>query len=352
MKAELLFVVSLLAVSCARVSEKDLLQFPVKVETVASPSVAISPEKVFPDPLCLVGFGTSGDKMILTANLTNDHCLDVIDLATGETLQQLCRRGRGPGEFLSISPCFSFGDGSVVVYDTGAAIFSEVSIDGGLNGNVTHQMKLKVKPGRANPIIISSYKVSEHEMLAYNSIQGSMEYVSIENPYYALFDWNSGDELRGYNLFDASKIQRYSEGVKVGAFALEDCLNAQKSTLCFAMNSMPVFGFLDISSGKVKGIRLKGEPAYSVKEPRICFSGICAQGEYIYALYSGELQSTYSPDTSKTSLYVLDWQGRILKKYELDGLYQYCCANPDKLYLSRIESDLQMYLYQLDIKEL
>lgn len=352
MKAEFLIALSLLAVGCARVSEKDLLLFPVKAETVATPSVAISPEKVFPDPLCLVGFGTSENRLILTADLINDHCLDVIDLTTGEICRQLCRRGRGPGEFLSISPCFSIEDGSVLVYDTGAATFSEVPIDEGIGGNVTHQVKLKVKPGRATPIIISSYKISDHEMLAYNSIQGSMEYVSIENPYYAMFDWDSGDETRGYNLFDATKIQRFSEGVKVGAFALEDCLNTQKTTLCFAMSGMPVLGFLDIPSGKVRGIRLKGEPAYSVKEPRICFSGICAQGEYIYALYAGETQSSYSPDSSKTALYVLDWEGRFLKEFELDGLYQYCCATPDKLYLSRIESDLQMYLYQLDIKDL
>ena len=352
MKAEFFIAISLLAVSCARISEKDLLQFPVKAETVASPSVAISPEKVFPDPLCLVGFGTSGDKLILTANLTNDHCLDVIDLATGETLQQLCRRGRGPGEFLSISPSFSIGDGSVVVYDTGAAVFSEVSIDGGLNGNVTHQVKLKVKPGRANPIIISSYKISEHEMLGYNSIQGSMEYVSIENPYYALFDWDSGDELRGYNLFDASKIQGYSEGVKVEAFALRDCINTQKTTLCFAMGGMPVLGFLDIPSGKVKGIRLKGEPPFSAKESRICFTGICAQDKYIYALYLGETQDSFSLDTSKTTLFIFDWDGQIRNKYELDGLYQSCCATPDKLYLSKIERDSQTYLYQLDIKDL
>ena len=86
----------------------------------------------------------------------------------------------------------------------------------------------------------------------------------------------------------------------------------------------------------------------SASMPQNCFHAVCAQGEYIYALYGPDLKN------ARTTLYKLDWEGNPLNKYLLDGLYVTCCATPDKLYLSGTgDNNMQVVaIYQLDIKNL
>lgn len=348
-----IIIIACFVASCTAVSEKKLLQFPVQGVQDITRAEKISTEKVFPGSLNITGFAVLKDRLIVTSMLGADHCLDVIDLASGEVLYGLCQMGRGPGEFLSLSPFFSATRESVIVYDIGTGFLSEVPIDGGMRGNVTHQVKLEVPSGQeGTPIIMSSYKMSEKELVVFNSIQAPLEFVSIESPYYALYDYETGAEKRTYSPFNATPLARSSEWVTMTAFDLRDCINSEKKTICFVMGKMPIFGFLDIASGKFKGYRLKGEPAFSTNENRLFFTGICATGEFIYALYLGNTDSELDPDRSKTFLYKLDWEGHILKKYELDGVYRGCCATADRLYLSKAEDELSFGLYQLNIKML
>jgi len=348
----LTIIVSFLVVSCRGISENDLLRFPVKETGDKIQPIAVFPESVFSETLNLIGFKVLDDKLIACADYTTDHCLDVIDLSSGEYLQGLCRKGRGPGEFLDISPLFSIEDQSVIVYDPGTGRLSMVSVRGDNQGSVLHQIQIESSQNGMASLIMSLYKVKEDAVLAYNSIQGSSELVAIDNPYYALYDWNNGRERYEFNLFDASPLARSSEWVSTTAFDLRDCINREKTTVCFAMGTMPVFGYLDIPSGKVKGFRLKGEPPFSMTENRQFFTGICAQGHFIYALYLGNANSELAADRSKTKLYKLDWEGHILNKYEMDGIYLGCCATPDKLYLSKAEDGMNWGLYQLNIKML
>lgn len=339
-----------LAVSCTVVHEKDLIRFSVE-ETRITQSVTIFPERAILGTRNLMGFAVLDDELIATADFTTDHSLDVIDIVSGEVRQGLCKRGRGPGEFLDICPLFSIAGESVIVYDARRGIIAEVSIKTD-PGTVIRQVKAESRDGKTNPIIMSTYKVGQKDVIAYNSIQGSPELVGIENPYYAMYDWESGAEKREFNLFDAAPIKDYPDYVRMIAFELRDCINSQNTTICFVMNSMPIYGFIDIQSGAVRGFRLKGEPAFSANESKLFFTGICAQDESIYAIYFGKDEKLFAPETGKTVLYKLDWNGHLLNRYELDGLYRSCYATKDKLYLSRIENDLQTALYQIDIKQL
>lgn len=347
---DIIVLASIFVVGCAEVPEKKLLKFPVQGVKDVSQAERISAEKVLPDTLDLTGFAVWGDKLIATEGFMSKYCLDLVDLASGES-RQLCRKGRGPGEFLSVFPLFSVADGSVIVYDSLTGKVSEVRVDGDNVGNVIHEVKLEVPLGQGIPMIMSTYKLNGGELLAYNSIQAPDEFVSIESPYYVLFDYESGAEKRAFQLFDAAPLAHSSEWDSATAFDLRDCMNGERTTACFVMGTMPVFAFLDIPSGKVKGFRLNGAPTFSTDENRSFFAGVCAQDQFVYALYFGKTGSELSREAS-TILYKLDWDGHILKKYELDGLFRGCCATSDRLYLSKIEDSLNWGLYQLDITKL
>lgn len=178
---------------------------------------------------------------------------------------------------------------------------------------VTHQVKLEASSGQSIPILMSSYIVNIKEIVAFNSIQAPSEYVSIATPYYAVYDYETGSETRTIYPFDATLLAHSSEWVTMTAFDLRDCINSKKTSICFVMGKMPVFCVLDVASGKVRGFRLKGEPAFSTEESRLFFTGICSQ-EFIYALYLGKTEGELDPERSKTFLYKLDWDGHILKK--------------------------------------
>lgn len=338
--------------SCTAIAEKNLLKFPVKALLEEPKTEKIPAEKVTADIRDLTGFAVDEDVLITTSMFGSDYGLDVFDRTSGKILHPLCRIGRGPGEFLSIFPPFSITDSAVLVYDGGTGMFSEVCIAGDQVGAIAHQVKLEVPPGQGIPIIASSHKVGEKELLVYNSIQAPFEAVSIENPYYAIYDYEKGSEKRALHLFDASPLNHSSEGATMAMFNLHDCVNREKTSVCFAMGAMPVFGFLDIASGKAKGFRLKGKYDLSANESRIFFSDVCANDQFIYALYLGKRSSELSAEGSTTVLFKLDWNGHILKKYELDGVYMGCNATSDRLYLSKAEDSRTWGLYQLDIRKL
>lgn len=349
LKKSFLVAATVLAAACSEIPEKDLLKFPVKQIADLPQAVALSPEKAPVEPISPTVFlmNACGDKLYTNAAFLASYCVDAYDLDSGEYLAGLCRSGRGPGEFVDAFP-YSVKDGSLIVAEIGDGTVSEVSLAEDAFGDVLHQVRLQGPEEGACPVVASAYKMAGEEVLVYNSIQAELGLVGLENPYYALYDWNSGKEKRPFRLFDAAPLAKAPETGKATAFALHDCMDDTGTTLCFVMGKMPVFALLDIASGEARGFRLKGGPAFSASMPQNCFHAVCAQGEYIYALYGPDMKN------AKTTLYKLDWEGNLLNKYLLDGLYVTCCATPDKLYLSGTgDNNMQVVaIYQLDIKNL
>lgn len=344
MKRSFLIAAAVLAAACSEIPEKDLLKFPVKEVANLSQAVALSPEKVPLDLMTPYVFSINvfDGKLLTNADILADHCVDVYDLNTGEELPGLCRKGRGPGEFLDALPYSS--SGSLVV--AGLGTVSEVSLAEDSFGSILRHVKLQEPKAGFPPIIASAYKVAEGDVLIYNSIQSDPEHVVRQNPCYATYDWEGGEEKESFELFDTAPLADASEMGRIFAFDLHDCMDDAGKTLCFVMGKMPVFAFLDIASGQARGFRLKGEPAFSANSQQQFFQAVCAQGKYIYALYGPDMK------TARTKLYKLDWEGNLLNKYELGGIYINCCASPDKLYLVGSEDGMKAEIYQLDMKAL
>ena len=335
-----LVAAAVLAVACSENPEKEMLKFPVKEVADLPQAVSLTPEKVPMELLTpyLFSINVFDGKLLTNADLQTDHCVDAYDVNSGEFLAGLCRKGRGPEEFVGALP-HSVTDGALVVLDNGT--ISEVSLAEETFGDVLHQVRLQEPKAGFYPIIASAYKLAGGDVLIYNSIQSSPEFVAIENPCYAIYDWESGAEKRSFELFDAAKVPEMERNF---AFDTRDCVDAAGTTLCFVMGRMPVFAFLDIASGQARGFRLKGEPAFTADIQQQFFTGVCTQDKFIYALYGPD-------EKNRTSLYKLDWEGKLLNKYALEGFYINCYATPDKLYLIGADEDRNV-VCQLDMKDL
>lgn len=349
LKKSFLVAAAVLVVACSENPEKEMLKFPVKEIADLPQAVALTPEKVPLDLMTpyLMSLDVFDGKLLTNVDFNNtDHCLDVYDVNSGEFLSGLCRRGRGPGEFTGVAPFFSVADGSVILYDSATGIASEVSLNKETFGDVTHRVRLEAKKEGFPPILASLYRASGEGMLGYSTIQTDPEHLAIDTPYFALYDWNSGVEKRAYELFDMAPVPNASEFARSTAFDLYDCMSGDGTTLCFVMGRMPVFAFLDVASGQAKGFRLKGEPVFSVNSKQDFFEGVCALDKYVFVLYGPDERNF------KTTLYKLDWEGNLLKKYELDGCYRNCCAAPDKLYFIGAEDDRHNAFYKLDMADM
>ena len=348
LKKSFLVAAAVLATACAENPEKDLLKFPVKEVADIPQAVALSPEKAPVELMTPFVFSINvfDGKLLTNADILADHCVDVYDLDSGEELPGLCRKGRGPGEFVDALPYSS--SGTLIV--AGVGTVSEVSLAEDSYGSILHHVKLQEPKAGFYPIIASAYKVAGGDVLIYNSIQSTPDFVATENPYYATYDWEDGAEKKAFRLFDTAPLANAPETERMFAFDLRDCMDDAGETLCFVMGKMPVFAFLDIASGQTRGFRLKGEPAFSADSQRQFFAAACAQGRFIYALYYGMSYDELDRN-GKTTLYKLDWEGNLLNKYELDGIYLNCCASPDKLYLIGVEDDVNV-ICQLDMENL
>ena len=343
-----------LLVGCGQIPEESVLLFPVREVGDNSTTRSLAPKQVFPDSVPLSGFRIVGDCLVSSAGFMSDHFIDIYDLSTGELKESFCRKGRGPGEFLAISPLFS-SDGDVLsLYDAGTGLYTQMKlnlleID---SAEIVNQVKIIVPDGKNAPVIMSTYRMNDREMLAYNSIQGELGYVNIESPYYAIYDVITGRELQTYNIFDANLIKKRSgEYEQMVSLALDDCLDDRKERLCFVMNQMPIVAIVDLASGKTQGIRLKGAVPYSADNPVFHFRSVCADESHIYALYYGKRPEEVLPESTDTLMYVFDWNGNFVEKISLNGLFLSCRNSQDKIYLARLGLDQQTYLYELSKKD-
>lgn len=340
--------------ACSSPVEERTLLFPVRETRDVAVQASLSPEPAFSDPLGLVGFSIRGNELIAPADFMGDHCLSVYDLAAGDISGQLCRKGRGPEEFLAVAPWFSLDGDILSVVDLGTGKYSElrvVSDAEGVGGEVLKSVRLASSSESGGPLIMSLYRLSENRALGFNSIQGDPELVNIENPRYAVYDTDSGAEVRSFALFDAGPMKEAVPD-RLPNMAVLDCLDRGRGRLYFAMAGMPVIASLDLQTGDAGGVRIKEAPEVDFRNPATFFDGICTDGEYIYATWQGRPWDAMVPGQVQTTLYKFDLSLKICGKYQLDGMYRGCVADSGRLYLSKVGEDQQMRLYRLDLAAL
>lgn len=78
-----------------------------------------------------------------------------------------------------------------------------------------------------------------------------------------------------------------------------------------AMSFFPQIHMIDLSSGAIKGVRLKGLPSFSIDRPTRYYASVQCDEQYIYALYKGKSDRS-------AIVHLFDWEGQLLRQIELD----------------------------------
>lgn len=313
----------LLLPSCAdNVREQDFFRFRLCDVHPACPVVEletnVSETRAFSGPDCIVR------DSIMIALTRTEHLFAVSDLSTGNPVGLFCRKGRSWNEPLSALPLsetyvksgdlvadvFSFMDSKLFVWNISQSMKTKTDV---------YENVIRLGDGRNAPVPwMSFYRLDDHSVIAYNSMQAAMSQYAENAPVYEIYDTSSGEKARELKLFNAVNAETDSPMFTSKIFLSNvDCIKPDRSKLCFCMSYMPVYCILDIESGEAVGYRIKGLDAFAPREQRWHFADVQTDGKYIYALYSGEILFNEQGTDIPNILYVMDWDGNLKLKCRL-----------------------------------
>ena len=107
----------------------------------------------------------------------------------------------------------------------------------------------------------------------------------------------------------------------------------------------PVYGIIDLNKGEKLIYRISDLPDFEDGVLRRHFSGVCTDGNNIYALYHGRSRPAKAGATS--FLYTFNWSGELIKKEVIAGIYNDIHYSDGNLYLS---NQTKNYLFRIKLK--
>lgn len=324
--------------------------FDYEVHEIADIAVA---DTLFPQAAVNAGrntgrFSVVSDSLLITY-LGRDSFFEISQLNTGDSLGILCRRGRGPGELLAALPGCDSDAGVFRTVDPINSLFCEIDVQRSLETGSTEYLgtyKYAFSTESIAPIT-SAYRLSEGKYLLFNPGYSSGErHDLLEIPYYAIFENNSPELKVKIPLGRPGSVRaaRHRPAVGLGQILYpSDALNKEKDRLAFVLGDFPVYGYIDLETGKREGFRLSGHSSFNGGDLLFQFSGVCSDESRLYALYHGR-QEPFASE-GDTYLYVMDWLGNLVRKYVLRGVFDQIVSSKDKVWLS---SRVGTRLYYID----
>lgn len=333
-------------VCCNRLNNGYFFSFPVqKVEDIEE-SGMLMPDLLYQDinVTCFSIIDT-----FIVSYLGGPDFASVYSLNSGKELGSFCRRGRGPGEILAMTPFFDPGSKAeqVYIFDATRSALQTWDIPASLDEGrdvCTNRVPLnKRKPGPMT--LMSIYRLGDDSLLAYDACQ-LRSFMLTDIPRYWIFDKNSGELMDSIKCFRKVPLNSSSKhGLSCTTLmSHSSCLNIARNKMFLAMRMFPMTAIIDLQNREGSGFFLKKMPKQDDREPVLYFSSVTATDRYVYCLYYGEAEKDYVPQTMEEEnnrkglslLYVMDWEGRLRAKYRLDDVYHRCQISNDVLVLSKL----------------
>lgn len=263
------------------------------------------------------------DSLIICMNSDTSSLFNIIKMDSGERVGSFCHLGRAREEVLSSLPLRSVyrsmtGDMCADIFSITQGKLMQWNISATIHSGKDQYDKIRFI-NEDHPLPLTSIlRVNENRIVVLDA--GVSAYTSkLERlPDYREYNLKTESFDRSYDLF--KKIDTGTEDRRFPSIVYYnciDCLNPGGNKLAIAMSFMPVISVIDVKSGKAKGYKIKGERDFSNQEPRSCFVDIQADEKYIYALYSGKAIDFEHGLELPDILFVIDWNGNMIRKYQL-----------------------------------
>ena len=317
-------------------------------------------DSLFPKLMSQIGFEDLTAFQILDSLIVyekgrnfSENCFLVRNMMDGSLRAEFGRIGRGAEEMLSSTVNFEMADGVVYAYDYYAGNYFEFDVrESILRSRSVCRRKVELEH-MAGKSMLCAHLLPESKLLLFDSSSRLWTPGLNQQPCFSVYDLENGSHLNDYHLFKNVPLANTSR-LKIlpqQVLAFQDCMSADRETVCFANNSISQINFLNVKTGDAFGVRLKikGLSPFSPAQSVFHFMSVAGSEDRVYALYLGVPPEKV--EDTKPILYVFDWDGNIMGKYQMDQPYAQCRVANGRLYLNKI-SDWTSYIYYLDLATL
>ena len=262
------------------------------------------------------------DSMICALDMDQEYYLSMTDLRKNKIIKKFGRKGQGPGELLHIPTSISIlSDNKLFFFDANTDFIYCVDYLNDPGYTPVRQLKMADKN-----------RVMQVLPLDYNT------YIALgmfEKGRYLLLNEQGEDISFFYDYPTFENDESFTNYHKAMAFQGSFISRPDGKRFFFAANSSEVLEILEIVSkseitkifeyhGKTAGFVPEGDGVKMVstaikRESQMAFVNAACTQEYIYLLYSGRIiQDNIHKAFQGNTVFVFDWNGKPIKKYNLD----------------------------------
>ena len=353
-RIHLLVTMSFVLVGCSQVAEQEFF------------IDALSEVKSLPAVQLTLNEGTASSSMLqmsyivdsLIISINNrgqEYTYNISNIHTDQLLGFYGRRGRSFNEMLDCLPVmdtyrnknnelcsdiFSIGGGRLFIWNISRSLNSASDCYDGI---------VKLYNDEDRYAFLSLYHRDDTSVVVKNSMQTASEEIIAEVPRYEIYDLRSGDLVRNYNIFKRVNVKTddpvYTSKSFFGNF---DCIKPDRTKLAFGMGYMPVYGILDLETGRFNGFKIEKLKHFSTSVRNWHFCNLVADDSRIYALYYGNDISEPHTERKTSTLFVIDWGGNITARYDLGKYFTELKLSDSILYFIRSGEDI----HSIDVTDL
>ena len=338
--------------ACSQSQKTDrYFNYPLHKVELPETGGILSPERVLGDTLfyqfwfitdsLLVGISPAG-------YVQDDKFITVTDLASGKVVGKFCEKGRGPNEYLSPIAA-DMQTGQLSIYDYMTARYSELDVPRSISEgrSVYSQIVSVPRESHKSKVLLSIHKWNG-EILAYDAGQNIDSDDLVKMPSYVMMDLKTGEQNRSFNFFKrvplSEKKQRNRLIPVKERLGQVSCLNVDEGKLCFVMGFIPQINIFDLKAERAFGVKVIDYENLSLVNRVRHYQDVTSDRQRIYALYWGVQEQEIPSGKNNTEMHIFDWNGNLLSRYTLPGVFLGCQANDTGLFLSKlVEDSMQLY---------
>ena len=280
----------------------------------------------------------------------NNSFYSILDTKTGNHLGEFGIKGNGPKE----SP--SFGISHQIYEENGhiRTLFQDITnkqlmvcditktIEGGRSiYDTIIPCDLAHKYGRAMSYLS---KIDDDKIFVSLCTTPQTHTGKVITPKFGVYSISKQTFLTEYKVFqdsisDFTAINKWDPYMP---FSCKCTVNKSRNKAVIGMTAMPQINLLDITTGDLQCIRIKGCPNEDTNKNMVYYASIQSDEHYIYALYMNIDNDIAIDDYDKypSELHIFDWNGNLIKRWRFNKFYNEISLDSNKLYAFKFYSGI------------
>jgi len=255
----------------------------------------------------------------------------VFSLNNGHKLGEFCRKGNGPNEYIGIQPYnvqFVVEDNEIKIwlnaYNNFRLLLLNLTASIRENRSVIDaELPFGASNAPHNEFFLNIFCLKD-KILA-----KEQEFWIDNNNYipaqYYVFNKNDKTLQDSFLVYKHPILTERDAFMPEDYFNSDDAIKPDNSKIAMAMFCLKQINILNIETGQIQGIRVKGSKDFdyltSAANPLIKnFGSLCVDDHFIYVLYEGKTvkEGKRFIFSGSDVVYVFDWDGNLINKLSLD----------------------------------